>query len=97
MLCGGMGGEGWKRRRVGDRMEERKSGGRVEERGEGREGLCSSKNSLKIPGPGPSLTLRQIDTPGHQTTRITIYGLYMVNLNQPSPLYGYQNTVPQRF
>ena len=52
---GRWGSEGW-----GGKWKGRN--GKIRE-GEGEAGLCSSKNSFKSPGHGPSLTLRQIDAP----------------------------------
>jgi len=46
---------------VGEGKDEEKKSGE----GEGGEGLCSSKIPLKSPGPGPSLTLKQIVAPGY--------------------------------
>jgi len=56
---------------VREKMGEIKSRG-----GEGEEGLCTSKNCFKSHGPGPSLTLRQIDALG------IMYCFFCFYLNQ---------------
>ena len=94
-LSGGTSGRGKERNGEGkgkrQKKGKRRKMGRMEDKngGEGKSvaeqdgnGLCSSKNSLKSPGPAPSLTLTQIDAlvDLYSTSFTVINGLLIHNV-----------------